>query len=279
MPEAEQKSNLQLIGDLLPEKEETGVYVFCCVRNEIQRLPFFLEYYRNLGVEGFFFIDNNSSDGTTQLLQGEEDVALYHTKDSYAQSRCGVDWTNTLLHLHGEGHWCLTVDADELLVYPDCESLSLPSLAKYLESRGANALLSFMLDMYADSPIRQAGYQPGSPFLDTCPHFDATGYWTEGSDKTEDLVPTRGGPRHRLFWEGMNREKPTPFLRKIPLVLWSKDFDYEASTHLLAGAKFCEITGSLLHFKLFADFAHRVVEEVKRGEHFAGAFQYAYMPM
>jgi hypothetical protein len=50
---------------------------------------------------------------------------------------------------------------------------------------------------------------------------------------------------------------------------------YEASTHKLSNARVCDVTGVLLHFKLFADFATRIEEEVTRREHFDNASQYA----
>ena len=34
----------------------------------------------------------------------------------------------SLLDEHGTGAWCLTVDADEVLVYPRCEKARLPAL-------------------------------------------------------------------------------------------------------------------------------------------------------
>ena len=41
------------------------ILVFSTLRNERRRLPFFLKYYRDLGVKHFIIVDNNSNDGTT----------------------------------------------------------------------------------------------------------------------------------------------------------------------------------------------------------------------
>ena len=86
------------------------------------RLPHFLDYYRRLGVDHFLFVDNGSDDGTAEYLAAQPDVSLWATNHSYRLARFGVDWLGWLQWRYGHGHWCLTVDADELLVYPDCQN-------------------------------------------------------------------------------------------------------------------------------------------------------------
>jgi hypothetical protein len=241
-----------------------------CVRNESLRLPYFLEYYRTLGVGRFFFIDNDSTDGTLQYLLDQGDVHVYSAAGSYAESRCGVLWTNQVLHAHARGHWALTVDADELLIYPDCERLGLQALTRRLQCEGAGCLQAFMLDMYSDRPIRETVYERGMDFLAACPFFDAHA-WVERGERN---LPQRGGPRHRLFWAGRSNPKPSPFLEKFPLAKWGPDVRYEASTHRLAGSTPAAMTGVLLHFKFFSSLFAEAAEEAARGEHWDGAWQY-----
>ncbi len=248
----------------------TEVLGFSCVRNELLRLPYFLKYHREMGVDRFFFVDNDSTDSTVDHLLSQTDVHVFHTDASYAESKCGVDWLNVLLKHFGTGHWTMTLDADELFVYPMCEKVPLRKLLEYLEQSGAQAVMTFLLDMYSEKPIKDSVYTSGEPFLSTCEYFDSDSYHVRGKNG----VPVRGGPRHRLFWEGKNREKPSPVLRKIPMVKWREDLSYEASTHVIPNVKHAELTGVLQHFKFFSDFHSYAEKETERKEHWDNAAQY-----
>ena len=78
---------------LLPVNQQ--FVVLCVVRNEVRMLPQFLEYYRSIGVEHFLFVDNDSTDGTTKLLEDEADVSLWKTSQNYSDAHYGVDCLNS----------------------------------------------------------------------------------------------------------------------------------------------------------------------------------------
>jgi len=92
-----------------------------------------LQYYRALKVSHFLFVDNGSDDGTAEFLQSQPDVSLWRTDESYRLSRFGMDWLGWLQMRFGHGHWCLTVDADELLIYPQHDTRDLSALTQWLE--------------------------------------------------------------------------------------------------------------------------------------------------
>jgi hypothetical protein len=250
------------------------ILAFSCMRNEILRLPYFLDYYRKLGVSRFVVVDNDSTDGTRRFLLSQQDVHLFHTEGSYSGSYYGVDWLNLLLGRFGRDHWVVVVDADELLIYPNSETVVLLDLVRRLETGGFDAMLTFLLDMYASGPIREAHYSPGAPFLERCPYFDSDSY-TLGGEGMRAKVPATGGVRQRLFWKvGRERRGKPPYLPKIPLVKWSSGLKYSASTHVIKDLRLAPFTGVLLHFKLFSDFVERTMIEVKRREHWDDAAQY-----
>lgn len=266
-------SQLELNGRVPSLFSEGGVTVFSCVRNEMLRLPFFFEYYRQLGVERFIFIDNGSTDGTNQYLLDQSDTGVYSTNASYAESRCGVHWLNSVLDLHSLGQWALVVDADELLAFPFSEQVPIRVLTDFLDSERSEAFIAPMLDMYADAPLDDVGYIPGQNLIEACPYFDLDSY-SYVDEKGIGPLPHRGGVRQRLFWSGREHRGAPPVLRKIPLVRWSGDMQYEASTHILRRARLSTTTGILLHFKLLGDFKALANQEADRGEHWDGAAQY-----
>ncbi|MGE3623449.1 MAG: glycosyltransferase family 2 protein [Bdellovibrionales bacterium] len=191
------------------------------ILNEMGRLPWMLEYYRSLGVNRFFFVDNNSTDGSAEFLARQPDCHVFSTGGSMAQANSGAAWQQGILYHYGESHWWLVIDADELFVYPDCEHIKLPAFCYYLDSIGAKGVSAFMLDMYSQAPVAQAVYRPGRSFLDTCPWFDTeydfwprprhlqlyrgTGHkpWQTKSGRAPLLFPAMdvvGGPRLRVFY-------------------------------------------------------------------------------
>lgn len=255
-----------------PQVMDDEILLIACIRNENLRLPRFLEHYRRLGVRRFLIIDNASDDGSTEFLRTQPDVHLFYTRESYAQSKCGVVWQNTLLARYAVGHWSLVVDADELFIYPDYETLCLERLAAYLDETGAQAMRAPLLDMYSPRPIARTGYQRGESFLEACPCFDADTY---GDPAAQRNGINRGGPRERLFWSGHDRPYPSPVLAKVPFLKWREDLALDKSTHNIAGIKPAQARGVLLHFKFLQDFAERARLETERKEHFAEARQYA----
>lgn len=256
------------------------ILVFSAVRNEYPRLPWFLKYYRELGAAHFLFVDNGSTDETREYLADQPDVSLWTTKASYRRARFGIDWMNWLLSRYGHGHWCLTVDADELLVYPYCDTRNLLALTDWLDASQIRSFGAMILDMYPKGPIEAAVHRPGQDPLEVANWFDGGNYMISLNPLYRNLW-IQGGPRARLFFP----EDPgrAPALNKIPLVKWHRRYVYASSTHSLlprglnlvydewGGEK---ISGCLLHTKFVASFAERSEEEASRREHYADGHEY-----
>ncbi|NHQ73101.1 glycosyltransferase family 2 protein [Roseovarius gahaiensis] len=253
---------------------------FCTMRNEMLRLPYFLDHYRRLGVVHFLIVDNDSDDGTLEYLGTQPDVSLWHTKHSYKSSRFGVDWLTWLQMRYAHGHWCLTVDADEILVYPHYETRPLPALTNWLDRRGRRSMGALMLDMYPKGPVQDHPYAAGDdPFRTLC-WFDAGNYVIQ---KKPDLgsLWIQGGPRARCFFADNPRRAPT--MGKVPLVKWHWRYAYVSSAHSLLPKRlnhtYCEnggeiFSGILLHTKFLQVIVDKSAEEKSRQEHFANSTLY-----
>jgi hypothetical protein len=46
--------------------------------------------------------------------------------------------------------------------------VKLKQLVRFLDRENAEGVAAFLLDMYADRPIRDTAYRKATPFLDTC---------------------------------------------------------------------------------------------------------------
>ncbi len=55
------------------------ILVFSTLRNEQVRLPYFLKYYREMGVNHFLMVDNGCDDGSREYLAEQPDVSLWST--------------------------------------------------------------------------------------------------------------------------------------------------------------------------------------------------------
>ncbi|MBU1211704.1 MAG: glycosyltransferase family 2 protein [Alphaproteobacteria bacterium] len=195
---------------------DTDLVLASCVQNEALRLPWFLTYYRRLGIDRFLIVDHESRDATASFLDSQEDVLRFCASGSYSDSMHGIDWTNSVTSTYSPNCWVLTVDADEFLVYPNCEEAQIGALASYLESRSATAMRAPLLDMYHDGALRDVRYEAGDDILAAFPYFDHAGYETEIHENFRYIV--RGGPRQRVFWDNAELPYPPPHLMKIPFV-------------------------------------------------------------
>ncbi|MEO0990705.1 MAG: glycosyltransferase family 2 protein [Pseudomonadota bacterium] len=250
------------------------------VWNEMPRLPHFLKHYRSMGVAQFLIVDNASDDGTAAYLAEQPDVSLWRTEGSYKRSRFGMDWINWLLRRHAHGHWVLTVDADELLVYPHADTRPLTALTDWLDESGVRAFPAMLLDMYPQGPVSEAQCAVGQDPLEIAPWFDSGNYIVSRNPAYHNLW-IQGGPRARAFFS----EDPehAPSLNKIPLVKWDRRYIYAQSTHMLlprglnrtydvdGGEK---ISGCLLHTKFLSTLPEKASAEASRRQHFAGGREY-----
>lgn len=251
------------------EEDKNELKLVSCVRNENLRLPYFLEYYRKLGVNCFFFIDNDSTDGTLDFLLSQDDAHVFHTRESYAESQFGLKWTQELREKYCCGSWTLTLDPDELLYFPNSGQETLMELTKRMDQSNYDALPAFLLDMYSNSSLQKSIYKRGDDFLKACNYFDSDSYY-----QTNKLgIPLRGGPRFRIFWDNSEEVSKPPLLLKTPLVKWKSGLFYK-NPHIIEGVQNSHFTGALLHFKFFSNFHLKASEEAARKEHWNEASEY-----
>lgn len=274
------RTQIQTIQDQTKRISPDSILVFATVRNEIERIPYFLKHYRALGVDHFLIVNNGSDDGTVAHLKDQPDVSLWSTTESYRLSRFGMDWLTWLMSQYGHGHWCLTVDADELFIYPNWKTRPLSALTEWLETSEQNSMAAMMLDLYPQGPVGNGTLNPESDPTEQLTHFDSGNYTITYQPKHKNLW-IQGGVRARQFFDQDPRRAPT--LNKIPLIKWHWRYAYLNSTHAAlpprlnkvyeteGGEKTC---GVLLHTKFLPTIVFKSEVEQTRKEHFENSDLY-----
>lgn len=271
---------LSAISDRTDLIRKRDILAFVTQRNERVRLPYFLDYYRNLGVRHFLFVDNASTDGSVEYLKTQPDVSLWQTRASYKQSRFGMDWLGWLLFRYGHNHWCLTVDPDEFLIYPHCDTRPLTALTDWLSDSGHRSFPAMLLDMYPKGNLDDEIYREGQNPFEIASWFDPANYSIRKNNYLGNLW-VQGGPRTRAFFP--YNPQSGPALNKIPLVRWSRRFTYYSSTHMLLPRSLNQVfdedggemaSGCLLHAKFLSTFATKSTEELDRGQHYGNSQEY-----
>lgn len=274
------RRELRPVANRTDQIRPSDILLFSTRRNEGIRLPWFLRYYRDMGVGHFFFVDNDSTDGSLDYLAKQPDVSVWTTRASYKRSRFGMDWLNWLLLKHAHGHWALTVDPDELFLYPFCDTRPLRALTDWLDASSIKSFSAMLLDMYPKGRIDRHPYQPGQDPLEIVNWFDAGNYAIKKNPVFGNLW-IQGGPRARMFFA--DKPELAPALNKIPLVKWDRRYAYVSSTHNLLPRGLNQVydewggekaSGLLLHTKFLSTFTQKAEEELDRGQHYGASREY-----
>lgn len=250
----------------VPKLTYDDIPMFSVEYNEMLRLPYFLEYYRQLGITHFFFVDNNSNDGSFEFLLAQPDCYVFWTDTSYSEAGSGISWIHALLDKYAlDGQWCIHADSDELLVYPHCETQPLPKIIKYLEDEQSQMMVSFMLDMYPKDLQMQLNANHSKSLIDVSPYF-----YNDYEHRYQVECPyvhTLGG----IFYKF--EVAPFAFV-KTALFKYSKEFRFLSATHHTTPAKVSNVSSAYLHFKMLGDFQAKAKAESERKEHAGGGAMY-----
>jgi hypothetical protein len=246
----------------------TEMVLLCVERNAERYLPSFLDHYRRLGVRRFAFLDDGSQDRTREMLAAAPDVDLFGSNVGFRQSAGGLVWRDMLVDRYGRGRWYVSVDSDEYLIYPGCETRPLEAFVADLEHHSRQRALAAMIDIYPDGPL--SSLSPSSAALPptaTSPLLDGDGYAIADE---KFCTAVRGGPRLRLFGTDMR-------LTKFPLVHADAATRFAGGTHhapLPLDRNYSPVHALLLHHKFAAGAVADFRAIAERGSHAGGSAFY-----
>lgn len=245
------------------------IVLICVERNAAKHLPSLLRHYRRLGIRRFAFVDDRSTDGSREWLLDQDDVDLFESPDGYQESQGGLIWRDMLLDIYGRDRWFVSIDSDEYLVFPGCETRQLPDFIEDLDRHRLKRCHAVMLDIYPDGPLGSAVSAPDPEDFPTTvsPLFDGTGYELQHE---RFGTAARGGPRRRLFGVDMR-------LSKYPLLFADARLQFTGSSAhgpLPIRWNFTAVHAVLLHHKFAAGSVQDFRDIATRGTHSRGSTLY-----
>lgn len=216
-----------------PDPDPEATPVVALAHNEANILPAFLAHYRAICRPAFLIVDDRSDDGTAELLASAPDVTVFRPVEGSTYAEHKAFWRSELLDDHGADKWCLVPDLDEHFVFPGMGRRSLGDYTAALDREGAQAVVTLMLDLYADRPLAEHVFDPadGVSLAEAFPFFDGPGAGGPGyvmrpiTAATRRRYPTppvelRGGARERLFGQAA---APGPLARLVLRQVFSPD--------------------------------------------------------
>ncbi|WP_240377981.1 glycosyltransferase family 2 protein [Bacillus piscicola] len=249
--------------------EGENTILICVVKNDLERIKMLYKHHKNIGINHFVIIDNDSEDRTLEWLCEQTDIDVYLVKEKFTSLK-KYGWINRIISMYGFNNWYLYVDSDELFVYEDMENRNISSLIKYAKKNKLNRIGSIMLDMYSDKSVFQTNNNTES-IRDEYRFFDSDSYSKEYSYKGLEL---RGGARKRVMNESNNWEGP--LLTKNPLFYLRQGEIFESAHFIFPFEKNTFIGSALLHYKFLESDLNRYKKIAQEGNFAGGSIEYKH---
>lgn len=136
----------------MKKNEKKEIILFSKIRNEQDLLPYWIKYYRYLGVTTMVIILNKSTDKSLEILLKARSPELkieilIDDRDFY---KTEAEWASELPKIYGLHHWCVNVDVDEFLKF---QCPNLPTMIKYLVYNNQFCLPTYLLNVYQHPKI------------------------------------------------------------------------------------------------------------------------------
>jgi hypothetical protein len=239
-----------------------------------QLLPWFLTYYRKLGVNFFVFLDISADQNLTKHLGETTDCAVWIPKGLMQPGKT-IHALNYLRHKYARKKWCLSVEPYDFLVFPKSETRHIRDLTDFLESEQRRHVYAIVVDAYGEVPASEMQFSDSLSPFEQLPYFDRFGYQTAAPEDLQ-VVPILGGVQRRFLYG--DEPQKAPALNRIPLLKLTWDSYYLASTRVVVPSRFntphsdwhSTTTACLLRYALLSDeMALHIAKQAEPGQLYA----------
>jgi len=235
------------------------------VRNGHSYVKAFVEHYFSLGVKHLVFLDNGSTDGTTEALKEFDNVTVLRTGVPY--KTYNVAMKRYLIERFGRERWTLSLDMDELFDYPYSDVVSLKSLLGYLNDNRYTAVVCYMLDMFSEKPLSEYdAAETDEPLKERYRFYDISEIRTQSYRAVGDIGNVISNEEIEVLQGGVQRKvfHVSPLLTKHCLLFLDEELrPMDLSDHWAGGARVADFAGVLLHYKLSANLYGLVRREME----------------
>jgi hypothetical protein len=226
------------------------VLLVCCLARGDQVEPYFLRYYRKLGVQHFLFVDATKASGAEVAL-GEPDCSVWTTSADVGSNGEGAFWINALLNRYAIGRLAVFVGCRDFLIYPWQGTRNLSDLRQFLNDDRKETVHALIVEGYCGDTSKSDGLADADPFRAGV-YFDRDGYIQSVAPRLRTRI--QGGPSLRV----QSREHPesAPERDCIPVILWGALRGYRYSnqelfpSHLNRAHKSGEVSLSAIVLRL-----------------------------
>ena len=188
----------------------------CCLSYGDVVVRQFLEYYRRIGVDHFFFI---RAAGTSELsvieALNQPDCSIWTTSADPQLHGDGAFWVNALLNRFVAGKLAVAVRCRDYLIYPRQTTRNLHDLALFLNDDRKETMHAFIVEAYPGPNVGATNLYRGDIFQAGF-YFDRDGY-IQSKGSLEKVV-IQGGPSLRI--DAIDAPQLAPELNCVPVVVW-----------------------------------------------------------
>lgn len=236
----------------------------CTLKNDLEKMTYFMPHYRKLGIKQFVFLDNMSTDGTFEYLLEQEDADVYRCAHPFTANR-KIAWVNRLIAEMGINKWYLMVDSDEFFTYLGYTEHTIDELIMQAEKKDLKRIGVVHLDMYPRGSLFSK--ETTEDFTKHYCYFDKDTY---EFSRTAYGVRIMGGPRKRVFGTSMK-------ISGCRLVFFEEDDVVPSAHFMIPFEKSHDIPIYLvsLHYKFVNESDYnKMIEAVETGMHANSSEEY-----